>query len=334
MEESSRINKHSFGKLYFVGHGGAIKTLKRKTGKIMLVPDANLVLVLLNNFSNINTLPPHYKDFIRISKSRIRLCWHVREKWMPINPVLALMELSKQDEKADYKLYLSYYNNFFEKIYNITNVSPIWTLSTYAFAMKALLGTHQPIMNTIEKVYSLIPPDDKPSDSEIIVGCEKLFEWIWSERESLAIIGGPIMYASVYAIAGSPDARKLLKYKSALKRGVSETAKNVAWDFLYWVMLENDYHFKRYDNTIICTGDEALANLIGNRVNTGPRFQPDVGMENSRIDSCDNFTPFKFKRLVNTNLERQIHDKLLVLLYKLDVYVDDAIKFGFNNIYE
>ena len=307
-----QINKqYSYSKLQFVGHGGAIQTLKRQSGKIMFVPDANLVLNLLNNLSDINALPFEYKEFLRLSRNKAHLCWRVRGKWMPINPVLAVMELTKQEKTKNYDLYLNYFNNFFEKIYGINDFDPRWVFSTYNAAMKILIGLRPSIVKTIEKIYSIIPTADKPTDAEILTSCEDLFQWIWSEKENLSVIGGTILYVAVYAIAGSPDARKILKINSAIKNDKILIAKNVAWDFLYWITLDFEYHYKKYNNTIICTSDKSLADLISNRINIGSRFGLDENIKTPYIESKVNLKPFKFKRLIDTKLEKNIYEKLI-----------------------
>ena len=118
--------------------------------------------------------------------------------------------------------------------------------------MKQLVTTHPSIAKLIEITYSLIPSGDTPTDEEVLRGIDLLLQWLWANNENLEVIGGPIIYVCTYAIAGSPDARKIIKLNKARKGHVNIEAlsKNIAWDFLYWVMLEFEYHYAKYSNTI------------------------------------------------------------------------------------
>ncbi len=306
-----------------------MQTLDASRINTMYRPDANLVLSLLQSNLKGMKLIGRHKDFLSVSKQAVRRSWHRNKQWIPIDPILALMELTKQNVTRDYQAYLKLHNEFFKHIYGIHDVAPEWIAYTYLAAIKALVSTHPSIYRTIEAVYSFCPSEDKPSDSAVIAGCNAFFNWIWEERARLSLIGGPLIYIGVYAICGSPQARAFIKYS---KRS-AETAKNVAWDLLYWVMLEIDYHQGRYENTVVCTSDHALAELLSSRVNKGPRGQMRTSNETVSVHSYGDFYPVKFKRIENTKLEREIFQKFMQLLRALEIAENDSIKFGFNNLY-
>jgi len=315
--------------LYFVGHKGLMQALDAGHVNTMYIPDANVVLSLVRSGYKGTKLTGRYKHFLSISKQAVNHSWHQNKQWIPINPILALMELTKQNEAPDYQAYLKLYNEFFERIYGVQDVAPEWVESTYLAALKAHVSTHPSISRTIEAVYSFCPSEDKPTASAAVASCEEFFNWIWKERSGLTLIGGLLMYLSVYAICGSPQARSFIKYS---KRS-TETAKNVAWDLLYWVMLEIDYHQGRYENTVVCTSDHALAELLSSRVNRGPRGQVSSSGQAITVVSYGDFYPAKLKRLENTKLEKEILQKLFRLLEALDLVENDSIKFGFDELY-
>lgn len=315
--------------LYFVGHEGLIQALNTGSVNTMYIPDANLVLSLLQSNPKGAKLVGRRKSFASVSKQAVKRSWHQNKQWIPVNPILALMELTKQNVAPDYHAYFKLHNEFFKRVYGVQDVAHEWVAATYFAAFRAHVSTHSSISRTIEAVYSFCPSEDKPSDSAAMAGCEAFFNWIWEERARLTLIGGPLMYLSVYAICGSPQARAFIKYS---KRS-AETAKNVAWDLLYWVMLEIDYHQGRYENTIVCTSDHALAELLSSRVNKSPRGQMSASGDAISVDSYGDFYPVKFKRIENTKLEKEIFQKLVQLLAALGTTENDSIKFGFNELY-
>ena len=319
--------------LYFVGHQGLMEKLRLDQGTTMYIPDSNLVMKLLHNKGSANqSLSEKHKQYLSISKASVRVHWHHEKKWIPVNPTLALMELSKQHQKPNLTAYLNLFDELFGGVYGIYDVAPEWVISTYFAAMQAHISTYPSISNTVQKTYSLIPPQDKPSDTETLRACEKLFQWIWLEKDNLAMIGGPLLYLCVYAIAGSPDARKFIKYSKAKKGDVKSFADNVSWDLLYWLMLEVEYHRNAYQNTIICTSDHSLAELLSSRVNKGPRGQTITDEECADVESFGDLHPFKLSRLENTPLERKIEKLLLELLFSVNLVEQDTISIGFNEI--
>lgn len=299
----------------------------------MFIPDANLVLNLLKASSTIQALPNSYQDYLRITKNKTYKSWHSRGKWIPVNPFLAIMELSKQDEKKDFDKYRAYFKDFFFKVYRIKDLDPKWIYLTYEAAFKAQFGFHSSIQNTVEIIYECISLNDRPTDSEIISGYEKFIKWVWSNKDNLAVIGGLLSYVAVYAIAGNPEAQQLLKVRQARKKESSKIANNVAWDFLYWISLDFDYHSNKYKNTIICTGDKSLSNLLGGIERTGPRTSTAHLLASTNIEADANVTPYKFKRLEKTKLEKKLYNMYLELQLNLERSVKGFTRFGYENIY-
>lgn len=316
-------------KLYFVGHKGQMKVLDSSDINTMYIPDSNLVLTLVQSIHNKKKLSDRHSHFIAVTKQAVTRSWHQDKKWIPINPILAIMELTKQNVMPNYEYYIKLYKEFFEEIYGINDVAPEWVASTYLFALKAHVSTHPSISKIVEAIYSFCPPEDKPTDSAVKESCEKFFNWIWEERTHLALIGGPLMYLAVYALCGSPQARAFIKYS----RRSSETAKNVAWDILYWIIQEVDYHQGKYENSVVCTSDYALTELLSSRVNKGPRGQVSASGGEEYVESYCDFNPVKLSRLENTMLEKEILQMLLQLYKALELVGTNSIKFGFNEFY-
>lgn len=313
-------------KIYFVGHKGQMKVLDSSDIDTMYIPDSNLVLTLVQSTHNKKKLSDKHNHFISVTKQAVTHSWHQGKKWIPINPILAIMELTKQNVMPNYESYIKLYKEFFEEIYGINDVAPEWVAFTYLAALKAYVSTHPSISKTVEAIYSFCPSEDKPTDSAAKESCEKFFNWVWEERTHLTLIGSPLMYLAVYALCGSPQARAFIKYS----RRSSETAKNVAWDILYWVIQETYYHQGKYENSVVCTSDYALTELLSSRVNKGPRGQVSTSGGEEYVESYGDFSPVKLKRLENTMLEKEILQILLQLYKALELVETNSIKFGFN----
>jgi hypothetical protein len=313
--------------LYFIGHQGLMSSLNQDNHNTMYILDANLVLTLIQAQTSGNTLSQKHQHFLSMTKEAVQCLWHQNSQWIPVNPVLALMELKKQDTAPNYKSYLKMYNEFNKNIYGIKNLAPEWILATYISIFKALVSTHPSIAKTIEAIYALCPTEEKVSDEVALRNCNRFLNWVWQERASLTLIGGPLLYLAVYAICGSPQARAFIKYS---KRSPLN-AKNVAWDLCYWVLSEMYYHQGKYDNAVVCTSDHALAELLSSRINQGPRGQLSTPDQERMIDSYGEFYPLKLKKLENTKLEQAIFEKVSQLLIALDVFEKDRVKFGFKS---
>lgn len=315
--------------LYFVGHEGQIQTLNAGHTNTMYIPDSNLVLSLIQANQKENKLSGKHKHFLSISKQAVIRSWHQKKQWIPVNPTMALMELTKQNIMPSYDSYIKLHTELFEGIYKIQDVAPEWIADTYFSALNIYTSTYPSIVRTIEAIYYFCPPEDKPIDSDAIKSCEMFFNWIWGNRDNLTLISGPLMYIAIYALCGSPQARSFIKFSKRSEK----TAKNVACDFMYWTVQEMSYHKYQYENTIVCTSDHALAELLVSRINRGPRGQISFSTIINVIESYGNFSPVKFKRLENTKLENEIFQRLIPLLIALESTDKNAIKFGFNELY-
>lgn len=311
--------------LYFVGHEGQMQTLNAGHTNTMYILDSNLVLSLIQANQK-SELSGKHKHFLSISKQAIISSWHQKKQWIPINPIMALMELTKQNVISSYDSYIKLHTELFEDVYKIQDVAPEWVADTYFSALNIYTSTYPSIVRIIEAVYYFCPPDDKPLDSDVIKSCEMFFDWILANRNNLTFIGGPLMYIATYAFCGSPQARSFIKF---YKRS-EKTSKNVAYDFMYWIVQEISYHKDQYENTIVCTSDQALAELLASRVNRGPRGQIDSSNTTDVFEVYGDFSPIKFKRLENTKLENEILKKFLPLLTALGSTDKNTMKFRFN----
>ena len=138
--------------LYFVGHQGQMQVLDSGNDKTMYIPDSNLVLALVQSIHGKKKLSGRHKHFLSASKQAVVRSWHQQKQWIPINPVLAIMELTRQNVSPDYESYIKLYNELFEGIYGVQDVAPEWMASVYIAALKAHVSTHPSISRTIEAV--------------------------------------------------------------------------------------------------------------------------------------------------------------------------------------
>lgn len=312
--------------LYFIGHTGLLDKLDGNNTNTMYVLDANLILSLIQSKASGVRLSERHLHFVEISKQAVEYSWQKNKKWIPINPIFGLMELKKQHTTPNLKTYLKMYDELFKDFYGVKDVAPEWVTDTYIQALQAHVSTHPSITRLIEAIYTLCPVGDTVSDDDAIKGCDNFLRWIWKERASLALVGGPLIYLGIYAICGSPQARAFIKYskRSALQ------ARNVAWDILYWVLLEVSYHQDKYDDTVICTSDLHLAELLSSRINKGPRGQIKNLLDGEDIESYGDLHLIKFKKLENTKLEKIIFQKVRILLNALYLTENNSHKFGFH----
>ena len=209
--KSISTSSHILQKLLFVSHAGLIDIRKEKLLNVMFELDANLVLTLLGSKSKSQNLPLSIKEFVKITKKQITKHWLKKQKYIPINPSIAILELTKQFEEVNYTKYLEYFNDFFSKVYSVEDYDEQWVYSSFNSALE-LKCVHESITATLEKVYGLISTPKKLSNIEVINKVEELLLWICQNIDELEIIGGPILQVSIYAIAGSPEARRFIKY--------------------------------------------------------------------------------------------------------------------------
>jgi len=249
---------------------------------------------------------------------------------MAINPILAIIELTKQHKEEDYSKFSEVFFELIGGVYGIEDYSPDWLKAVYELVMKAQVSLHSSIVLTLRKVYALCSLSEKIENHKIIESCSELSDWLRSNHTELQFIGGPLLYASVYAIAGSPDAKLLLKVNKALKGDCNEVASNVAWDFLYWILMEMEFHRNDYENAILCTADRSLSIIASSRVNLGPRSGLSSKSKPGNIDSYGFIEPYKFKRLENTSLEANLKEVFASLFLYLSQHEEQSFKFGFN----
>jgi hypothetical protein len=316
------------GALRFVGHNGEITNLRRLSPKTMFVVDSNLVLNLLSNHDKLNKIPQAYFEFLLASRQRAHTGWKIRERFIPVDPVLAIMELTKQNSTADFPAYHAYFDDFFRKIYSLGDYDPAWVKHTYEPALRLVQTTQPSIQETVVKVFSLIPASGKHSNKTILDACSEFLQWVLEEQGRLVLIGGPLLHAAIYAIAGSPIAQKLLKVERARRADQNQVASNVAWDFMYWIHLDMNYHFKRYDNTIVCTADNALMDLLIQRQNMGPRLSSSASYMLAEIPSTGKIIPIPLARVDTTSLGDELTKLLLKFWQQLDANSTEDIKFG------
>lgn len=316
----------------FVTHAGVITNLAQLHPKTLFVLDSNVVLTLTSNHTRLETLAPQYLNLLQALRQRAYSSWKVRQAFIPIDPVFAVMELTKQEARRDFDAYRKYFNDLFERIFHLRDYDPAWVADTYEMAICLIDSTHSSVADTVRKVSSLIPELGKPSNEQILQACDSFLDWVWEERDRLALIGGPLLQAAIYAISGSPEARRLLKIDRAQRHDADAIARNVAWDFMYWIHLDMNYHIKRYENTVVCTSDEALVTLLTQRLNTGPRLDPKVAAEQSDIESSGVIFGPSLSRIEETRLGNQIRNRLLQFWSKLDKASTADVKFGIKNI--
>ncbi len=333
MTDQSRIGlRHGQERLplHFIGFDGVLGDISPTNTNVCYVLDANVILPLLRYSSGKEALPVSYRSFLSVSKKVAQQAWDAPTPKMAIDPILGLIELTKQNEHPDIGKFLKTYDEFLQGTYGIKEYHPAWVIQTYVAAMAAQVGTLPSIVVTLEKTYSLTEGPDRLDDDEILARCEELLSWLWQNHQKLTLIGGPLLYAAVFAIAGSPDARNLVKANKARKENQRVLAKNVAWDLLYWMRMEVEYHRAALSDCVICTSDRALASLLASRVNRGPRVGLTSDSPPQTIESYGTITPFKFRRLENTQLEKRI----VAMLTKFQAFLNKAeaesFKFGFD----
>ena len=314
--------------LYFTGFEGSIENIPQDTANVLYVLDANVVLQLIR--LDKGGASAAIGNFLANSKPLVATSWNAPSPKLAIDPTMGIIELTRQHQRPNAKEFLSAFDALVCKLYDINDYSSRWALETYIAAMAASIGVLPSIVATIEKTYSLISREDKISDEVIVNTLHSLLSWLLQNHDRLTLIGGPLLYATSYAIAGSPDARHLLKVNDARKGNARIVAKNVAWDFLYWLRLDVEYQRSDLEDCIICTSDRALAGLLGSRINRGPRGKLTSGSPPQLVESYGTINPFKFRRLENTKLESQLESMVMNFLARLDKLEDNSFKFGFR----
>jgi hypothetical protein len=57
--------------LRFIGHGGERRQPKNAHGKVMFIPDTNVVLNLLRHHERFTELPSAYRDFLLATRAAV-----------------------------------------------------------------------------------------------------------------------------------------------------------------------------------------------------------------------------------------------------------------------
>lgn len=318
----------------FISHTGEISALARQPPNTMFVFDANTVLSFIRHADHATRLDDAHFRLLRETRRRVHIQWTQRSRRLPIEPVLALMELTRQDYEADFEAYLVKFEHFFRSVYGVANLDPAWIRLVYESVSQLLSSTHQSLLLTLQQIHVAMPTSGSLQHRVILERIDGFLNWVTAERHNLAVIGGPLLYLAVYAIAGSPDAHRFLKLSRIAKEGSDAIARNVAWDMMHWVNLDFHYHYAKYPSTVVCTSDQALADFLLMRKNLGPRIGRE-GMLNARIvNSHGDLNLPKLSRLDGTSLSDKITQRLLRFWQRLGEYPDDEILFApSRNIY-
>jgi hypothetical protein len=310
-----------------VGHTGEITALGRLHAKSMFVFDANTALTLIRHVDQQTRLDDMHFRLLRETRQRIRRQWTERGVFLPVDPVLGLMELTKQDSCPNFSIYLPKFEHFFSAVYGVNNYDRAWVRHTYEPVIRLLSSVHQSISLTLHQILSATPTSGKLDAKTILVRIENFLSWVLANRNQLAMVGGPLLQLAVYAIAGSPEAHRFLKIAQVSKTSPDVVARNVAWDFMHWVNLDFHYQYAKYPSTIVCTSDQALADFLLARRNLGPRAGREVVLNAGAVNSFGDITFPKLSRLDDTFLGDEIAQRLLDFWCKLSQDPGDEVWF-------
>lgn len=294
----------------------------------MFVFDANTVLAFIRHADQVIRLDePHFR-LLRETRRRVHIQWVQRSKYLPVEPVLALMELTRQDHEANFGAYLDKFEHFFRSVYGVTNLDPTWIQLTYDPVSQLLSSVHHSLRLTLQQILAITPASGSLQHTIALERIDGFLDWVIAEQKNLAVIGGPLLYLAVYAIAGSPEAHRFLKLSRLAKEGSDAIARNVAWDIMHWVNLDFHYHYAKYPSTVVCTSDQALADFILIRKNLGPKTGRE-GMLNARVvNSYGDLNLPKLSRLDGTTFNDKITQRLLVFWQRILEEQDNEILFA------
>lgn len=312
----------------FVGHTGELLSLGRLHPKSMFVLDANTVLNLVRHVDQRSRLDEAHMRLLRETRQRVRRQWTERFRFLPVDPVLALMELTRQDIAPDYTAYLARFEHFFVSVYGVDNYDRSWVQLMYEPALRLTGFVHRSISQTLQQVLAAAPGAGGLDRPTILKRIDDFLAWTIQERDNLAMIGGPLLQLAVYAIAGSPEAHRFLKLARVPKEGLEVVARNVAWDLMHWVNLEFHYHRAKYPSTVVCTSDQALADFLLARRNRGPRSGLDAVLHTNAINSYGELTLPKLSRLDQSSLGADIAQRLVLFWQRMGEDPRDDIMFA------
>ena len=312
----------------FINHTGEITALARRPPNTMFVFDANTVLAFIRHADQATRLDGAHFRLLRETRRRVHIQWTQRSRRLPIEPVLALMELTRQDWRADFDAYLAKFEHFFRSVYGIVNLDPTWIRLAYEPASRLLSSVHQSILLTLQEIHAAMPTSGSLQHSVVLERIDGFLNWVIAERQNLAVIGGPLIYLAVYAIAGSPEAHRFLKLSRVAKEGSDAIARNVAWDMMHWLNLDFHYHYAKYPSTVVCTSDQALADFLLIRKNLGPRIGREGMLDAQFVSSYGDLNLPKLSRLDGTTLGDKIMQHLLAFWQRLGEDRSNEIWFG------
>ncbi|MGH8507037.1 MAG: hypothetical protein ACRETM_13925 [Stenotrophobium sp.] len=315
--------------LHFVGHSGKIARLAKIADRAMFIPDANLVLCLLQKGSDFTALPEAYRSYLLATRVRVRRYWHEREEWIPVNPTYAAMELGSQDVRPDRVQFDRYFTQFLSHLYQINNVDPRWIDDCFTNAQGLISSFLPSLIRIFSKALELMPAESGTTDVQVERAVMAMCDWLEAEVDHLAVIGGLPLYVIIYAFAGSPEARRILKPHRARKLGAPAVARNIAWDFIYYVHREFSYLYRQYNDDIFCTADIALADLLAAKIHHGPRYERPLLEQLDSIDSFGEFLSFHLSRLNGTRLSKRLEERVVLLLARASVS-RDTVAIGFT----
>lgn len=294
----------------------------------MFILDANTVHTFLQHADKGISLSTIDARLLRETRQRVRRQWIDRSKFIPIDPVLALLELTKQDRGEDFPLYLRKFSHFFRVVYGVKNYDPAWVLMTYQPMSRLLASVHRSVQSTLQKILELSPSNGRLKQCDVLKRVDALLEWLLTERATLQIIGGPLLQLAVYSIAGSPEAHRFLKLAKVSREGVDTVSRNVAWDFMYWVSLDFHYHYAKYPSTLVCTSDLALADFLTTRKNIGRRVGRSAIMRGEPVDSSGVLNLPHLSQLDDTRLGDDIALRILDFWGKVTSDLNGETWFG------
>lgn len=300
----------------------------------MFLLDANLVRNLELYSSRQRELPASFQEFLRVSRRQIGVHWHSRSRYIPVNPVLAVAELSKQDLAPDREAFELRAKKFFGQVYGLDDYDPAWFRSVYANAMTAVVPSLWSLTSVVDKTLELYLALDKSSDAGVEEAVCSLLTWAWDSQDWLQSFGGPPLLVAVYAFAGSPDAERILKVTKVGKQGRDVVARNVAWDFAYWTCAQIEYLRAQYQNTIVCTSDEAFADLLGRFQHASLPTERLVDLDYQHYALDGELTPFKLRRLEGTGLADRIGEMLRTFFVKVATTNPSFNTYGLNQLVE
>ena len=311
----------------FIGHTGEVTALARRPPNTMFVFDANTVLAFIRHADQATRLDDAHFRLLRETRRRVHIQWTQRSRRLPIEPVFALMELTRQDCETDFEAYLAKFEHFFRSVYGVVNLDPTWIRQTYESASQLLSSVHQSLLLTLQQIHAAMPTSGSLQHSVVLERIDGFLNWVIAERQNLAVMGGPLLHLAVYAIAGSPEAHRFLKLSRVAKEGSEAVARNVAWDMMHWVNLNFHYHYAKYPSTVVCTSDQALADFLLVRKNLGPRIGRERMLNARVVNSYGDLNLPKLSRLDGTTLSDKIAQRLLVFWRRLGEYPNDEIWF-------